>query len=369
MGRFGLETDEGGGEEGRKQTAFPGNSQPKEEEKRVGNRLPFRGIRNRRRRRRGQETDCLSGEFATEGGGEEGRKQAGFPGEFATEGGGEEVGNRLPFLGICYRRRRRRGLETGCLSGEFATEVGGDQDWKQTAFPGNSLPNEEGKRVGNRLPFRGTRRRRMGRFGLETDCLSGGVRHRRKRRRGQETDCLSGNSLPKEEEKRVINRLPFRGIGHRRMGRFGLEIDCLSGGVRHRRKRRRGQETDCLSGNSLPKEEEKRVGNSLPLPGNSLRRRSRRGSETDCLSGGIRHRGGGEEAEKQTVFPSFRGIRYRKRGRLGLKLTAFPGNSLNKEGEIRVGNTLRIRTVPLTNGSISGRPKSLRIRNTVQQGS
>jgi hypothetical protein len=79
------------------------------------------------------ETGCLSVEFATEGGGEEGRKQTAFPGEFATgtEGGGG----------------------------------GGEEGRKQTAFPGISLPKEEEKRIGNRLPFRGIRhqmRRRRG---------------------------------------------------------------------------------------------------------------------------------------------------------------------------------------------------------------
>ncbi len=94
-----------GGEEGRKQTAFFGNLPPKEEEKRVGNRLAYRGIR----------------QVGIEGGGEEGRKQTAF------------LGNSL------------------CIEG------GGEEDRKQTAFPGNLLTKEEEKRVENRLPFQGIR--------------------------------------------------------------------------------------------------------------------------------------------------------------------------------------------------------------------
>ncbi len=92
---------------------FRGNSLPKKGEKRVGNRLPFREIRHQRRRRRGLETDYLSREFATKEGGEEG------------------IGNRLPFRGI-----RLVGIEGG-----------GEEGRKQTAFPENSLPKKEEKRV------------------------------------------------------------------------------------------------------------------------------------------------------------------------------------------------------------------------------
>ncbi len=113
-------------EKDRKQTAFPGNSLPKvgeilkvgngnsplnERKKRVENRLPFR-------------------EFATEGGGDYGRKRTAFPGNS---------------LRVPYRRRRRRGYETDCLSGEFAKQGGGDKGWKHGY---GSVPMTDGSASG-----------------------------------------------------------------------------------------------------------------------------------------------------------------------------------------------------------------------------
>jgi hypothetical protein len=56
-------------------------------------------------------------------------------------------------------KERKRERERDCLSGEFATE-GGEEDRKQTAFPGNSSLNERKQMIIKRLLFRGIRLRR-----------------------------------------------------------------------------------------------------------------------------------------------------------------------------------------------------------------